>query len=142
MADIVSSVGQSPRDNLGQPLTERWVEVRPGEHSLERVAFPPALQELWTDGTLVGGGGSVSSPWLDLTLLDSLRLMRTHAGGTYSLEVDWGRDGATVDVTQALTLANNESAELVVAARFARFRVNNTDGLNAFTAHRTNVFGR
>lgn len=103
---------------------------------------PTPLQVLWSDGSLVAGGANVASGWIDCTNLDSLRLLRTSAGGAYALEVDWSRDGAAVDVTQVLALNNNNSGELAVAAKFARFRVRNTDAVAAFTAHRTTVHGR
>lgn len=103
---------------------------------------PTPLQVMWSSGSLVAGGAAVDSGWVDLTNLDSLRLMRAHAGGTYVLEVDWSRDGAAVDITQVLALNNNTTGELAVAARFARFRVRNSDALNAFTSHRTTVHAR
>jgi hypothetical protein len=103
---------------------------------------PTILEVLWSDGTLVAGGGAVDSGWIPLSSLDSLRLIRRHAGGAYALEIDWSRDGATVDVTEVLGLANRTSGELAVAARYARFRVRNTDALNAFTEHRTTVHAR
>lgn len=143
MADVKGPLGgPPPRDALGQKLEERLREVRPNEYSEEKISLPAVLQELWTSGTLLAANGSEASPWVDLSYVDSLRIGRTHAGGAYALEVDWSRDGATPDITQAIVLANNDTGELAVAARFARFRVRNTDGVSAFTAHRTNVFGR
>lgn len=100
------------------------------------------VDELWTSGTLVAASGADVSPWLDLTLIESLLLARTATGGAYALEIDWSRDGATADVTEAITLANNTSTKIPAATRFARVRVRNTDGVAAFTAHRTTVHGR
>lgn len=105
-------------------------------------AARPSLREVWTSGVLVAAAGSDVSGWVDVRQHDALRIARTHAGGAYALEVDWSRDGVAVDVTQALTVANNASAEVLVAAPFARLRVRNTDGVAAFTAHRTIVHAR
>lgn len=141
MADQTERVG-TVQDTRGQALSRRWREVAAGFHAPETVATPAILQELWTNGVLIAGNGNEVSPWIDLAYIDSLRIGRTHAGGTYAFEVDWSRDGAVVDITQVVAVANNETGELAVAARYARFRVKNTDGITAFTAHRTNVFGR
>ncbi len=110
--------------------------------SLPQSGVPVPLGTLWTDSTLVAAAGAVASPWFEVTNLGSLFFIRAATGGVYALEVDWSRDGVTVDVTQAVTVANSSSAQLLVAARFARFRVRNTDGTAAFTAHRTTVSGR
>lgn len=105
------------------------------------VATPPAISQLWTSGTLVAGLGNDTSAWVNVETFNFLLLSRAVTGGVYAFEVEWSRDGVAVDIIEALVVANNVSLEKRVAAKFARFRVKNTDAL-PFTAHRTNVFGR
>lgn len=109
------------------------------------LAQPPAakpLSQVHTFSDLVGTNASVASGFIDVRNLDVLRVSRTATGGAYAFEVEWSRDGVAVDLTQALAVNNNAGAEIAVFLPFARFRVRNTDSLAAFTAHRTNVFGR
>lgn len=103
---------------------------------------PSNLQLGWTVGSLLAAGASEQSPWLDLTNIDVLRIVRTATTGVYALEVDWSRDGAAVDVTEVITVNNNASAEVRAVAKFARLRVRNTDAIAAFTAHRTTMHMR
>lgn len=105
---------------------------------------PPVapLSEIWTDNTLVANNGNKVSPWVSVTSVDRLRAMRATTAGNYSLEIDWSRDGETVDAVQTVAVGNNAGVEILVFAPFARFRILNTDALAAFTSHRTNVFGR
>lgn len=98
--------------------------------------------EIWSDGTLLAAGGAVASPWVDLRGFDSLVISRNQVGGTYAFEVDWSRDGATVDLTEAVATVEDDQVAQPIAATYGRFRVRNTDAVNAFTAHRTNVFGQ
>lgn len=116
------------RTLAGQPLTVASVAVDLSTH--------------WTDGTLLGTTGSVQSAYIDLLQQDLLRVIRRSTAGTYAFEVDWSRDGVTTDVTETVAVPNNGSTEKRVMARWARFRVRNTDAVAAFTAHRTTVSGR
>lgn len=100
------------------------------------------LAEVWTSGALIAGGGTDASPFADLTSRETLRIIRTSAPDTYAFEIDWSRDGATVDVTEVIAVANNARASVTVGARFARFRVRNTSATVALTAHRTTVSAR
>lgn len=107
--------------------------------------IPPtivSLAEIFTSGTLVAATGSVQSGFLDVRNFNMLRISRTATAGAYALEIDWSRDGVNVDLTQAVALNNNSGIEVLVFLPFVRIRVRNTDALAAFTAHRTNVFGR
>lgn len=112
----------------------------PRTPSLAPVALP--LQEIWTVGALVAAGANVQSGWVDVRTLARLLVSRMATSGVYNLDIEWSRDGATVDITQVLAVGNNGGVQLDVLASFVRFRVRNTDALAAFTAHRTNVFGR
>ncbi len=100
------------------------------------------LDLLWTNATLVGAAGNAASPWADVRRYEELRISRNQAGGVYAFEIDWSRDGATVDFTEAVGTTEDDQVTQPIAAEFARFRVRNTDGVNAFTAHRTNVYAR
>lgn len=105
---------------------------------------PPALplQELWTTSTLVAANGNVQSGFINVAALARLLVSRTATAGAYTFEIEWSRDGAAVDIVQVVAVGNNSGQEIVVLSPFARFRVKNTDVALAFTAHRTNVFGR
>lgn len=100
----------------------------------------PDWDLLWTSGTLVPGGGNDQSGWVSVKGAETLRISRNVAGGAYAFEIDWSRDGVSVDLTEAVTTVEDDSIEQPVAAQFARFRVRNTDALMAFSAHRTNVY--
>lgn len=101
----------------------------------------PDLDLLWTDGTLLGTGASVLSGWFNVRGAQELRISRASSGGTYAFEIDWSRDGANVDLTESVNTNDNNQASRPTAASWARLRVRNTDALNDFTAHRTNVYG-
>lgn len=98
-------------------------------------------EELWTNATLVGPAGQVESAWFDVRRFDHLTISRNVAGGTaiYGFEIDWSRDRSTVDLTESVTVPEDDQVDQPIAAIYARFRVRNT-GAGAFTAHRTNVF--
>lgn len=99
---------------------------------------PTAL--LWSTGVLVAASGSVDSGWVDVSAIDEIVIGKTSAGGVYVFEIDWSRDGATVDFTEVVSVADKTSVTKDVAGLWALFRVRNTDAVAAFTAHRTNVF--
>lgn len=101
-----------------------------------------SLQEIFTTGALVAANANVTSAWVDVRTLARLLVSRTATAGAYVLEIEWSRDGVTLDITQVLAVGNNAAVETMVAAPFVRFRVRNTDPLAAFTSHKTNVFGR
>lgn len=101
----------------------------------------PDLDLLWSDGTLVAAAGNVVSAWVDVRTHEELRISRNQAGGVYAFEIDWSRDGSTVDFTEAVGTTEDDQVSQPIAATHARFRVRNTDAVNAFTAHRTNVYG-
>lgn len=103
---------------------------------------PTALQLLHTSGTPLAVASSEESAWVNVETVAHLFISRATTGGTYGFEVDWSRDGVAVDLTEVVTVADDTSVERRVAAKFARFRVRNTDAAVAFTAHRTNVYGR
>ena len=98
----------------------------------------PGPHLVWSDGTLVPAAGSAASGFQKVGGHERLVIGRTATGGTYGFEIDWSRDGTTVDFTQAVTVADADSASVDICAPYARFRVNNTGGAD-FTAHRTNV---
>lgn len=100
------------------------------------------LQEVFSSGTLVAANANVVSAWVDVRTLARLLVSRAATAGAYVLEIEWSRDGIAVDIIQTLAVGNNSAVEVLVAAPFVRFRVRNTDALVAFTAHRTNAFGR
>ncbi len=100
----------------------------------------PDLDLLWTDATLVGISGAVVSGWTNVRGQQELRISRNQAGGTYGFEIDWSRDGATVDFTEAITTTEDDQVNQPIAAEWARFRVRNTSTTAAFTAHRTLVY--
>ncbi len=102
----------------------------------------PALALLFTSGDLLAAGAAAASGFVDVSAVDQLVIGRTAAGGAYAFEVDWSRDGAAVDFTEVVAVAQATTTTKKVATAFARFRVRNTDGVAAFTAHRTNVAGR
>lgn len=101
-----------------------------------------ALTLQFTDGTLVAASGSVQSGWLNTATEAELAVIRNHAGGTYQFQIEWSRDGATADITETVTTTNNGRTFIDVAAPHARITVSNTDGVNAFTTHRTTVYSR
>lgn len=105
---------------------------------------PPDFNLVLTSGVLLAAGGSVESGWIDAEALGGslIHALRTATAGTYALEIDWSRDGAAVDVVEILTPTNNASLTKDVVSRFFRVRVRNTDGVAAFTAHRTTVYLR
>lgn len=100
----------------------------------------PDLDLLWTDATLVGISGAVASPWVNVRGQEDLRISRNQAGGTYQFEIDWSRDGVTVDFTEVVNTVEDDQVSQPVGAEWARFRVRNTNTTVAFTAHRTNVY--
>lgn len=105
-----------------------------------RVLAP--LQLLLTADSLLTAGAAEASGWVDLANVEHLRIGRSSTGGVYVFEIDWSTDGAVADFTETVAVANNGTTEKPVAARFARFRVRNTDAVAAFTSHRTTVHGR
>lgn len=101
-----------------------------------------ALTELFTSETLIAAAGNTTSAWVDVSAYQKLHISKTSTGGVYALEIDWGRISGTVDFVETVATTNNAGVTREVIAPFARFRVKNTDGVNAFTVHRTNIFGR
>lgn len=101
-----------------------------------------ALTLQWTDGTLLAASGSASSGWLSVDTKDKLHIIRTHAGGTYALEIEWSRDGSTTDITETVTTTNDARTSVEVAAPYAKVTVKETGGTTAFTTHRTTVYAR
>lgn len=100
-----------------------------------------AIGQKFTDGTLIAISSEVVSGWLDLEKVAHLHITRTATGGTYDFQIDWSRDGVTADVTETVTVGDNASVEKQVATRYARFRIRNTSGVIAFSAHRSVVSG-
>lgn len=101
----------------------------------------PDWDLLWTDSTLVAALGNKLSDWINVAGQETLRISRNVAGGAYAFEIEWSRDGVTIDFTEVVVTTEDDSVEQPVAAEFARFKVRNTDVALAFTAHRTNVYG-
>lgn len=101
--------------------------VNPGPH----LAF--------TDGTLLAANSEQVSGWLEVGGHENIRIGKTSTGGTYALEIDWGRDETTVDWTETVVVPEGGTVSVDIPAPFARIRVSNTDGVAAFSAHRTNV---
>lgn len=99
----------------------------------------PDIDTIWSDGTLVAASGNVQSGWISVRGAERLKISRNHAGGVYAFEIDWSRDGATADFTESVATTEDDQVEQPVAMEWARFRVRNTDAVNAFTAHRTTV---
>lgn len=125
-------------DATGQPIQTGLANPLP-------VSTPPPVFSLvFTDATLIAAASSVVSGWFDLESAGArfLHMLRASTGGTYALEVDWSRDGAAVDVTEALTPANNASITKDAVTRYCRIRIRNTDGVAAFTAHRSTITAR
>jgi hypothetical protein len=103
----------------------------------------PATEQLFTSNALLAAGGNDASGIIDLSRYDTVRVGKASTGGVYAFEIDWVLDdGATVAFTETATPGEKAGIVRNVLAPFARFRVRNTDGLNAFTAHRTIVSGR
>lgn len=102
------------------------------------------LTTLWSDGTLLPIGGSVTSDWFDVRSYETLHVMRATTGGTYAFEIDWSRTGANdaIDVVETIAVPDDGRAQVSVASLYARFRVRNTDAVTAMTAHRTSVHVR
>ncbi len=100
----------------------------------------PDLDLLWTDATLVAISGAVESAWINVRGQQDFRISRNQAGGTYAFEIDWSRDGVTVDLTEVVVTTEDDQVTQPIAAEWARFRVRNTHATVAFTAHRTNVY--
>ena len=123
-------------------LTKKFKDMGDGTFSEVMSITTGVLSLLWTDGSLIAAGGSVASGWVSVATYDVLRIGRTTTGGTYAFEVDWSRDGITVDFTETVAVANNTTVEKPTAGIHARLRVRNTDAVTAFTAHRTTVYGR
>jgi hypothetical protein len=69
----------------------------------------PDLDLLWTDGTLVAALAQVQSAWLNVKGAEELRISRNVSGGTYAFEIDWSRDGATVDYTDPIPTTEDDS---------------------------------
>ncbi len=102
-----------------------------------------AIQLLHTSNEAVAASGTGAwSGWKDLNTVGSLLIGRTATGGAPTVDIEWSRDGAAGDFIENVAPANNTTVEKRVAARWARFRVRNTDAVNALAGHRTNVYGR
>lgn len=99
------------------------------------------LQELQVFTQLLAVGANEQGAWRNVDQVAVIVVSRTATGGTYVIEVDWSRDGVAVDLVETLAVPNNGRLEVRPAARFARFRVHNTDAVTAFTAHRTLAYG-
>lgn len=96
---------------------------------------------LWSTTTNIAAASNAVSGWVDVSDDPVLAIGRKSTGGTYVFEVDWSRDGVTSDFTETVTVADGTTVTKHAGAPFARFRVRNTDGVNAFTAHVTAVTG-
>lgn len=130
-----SSVGAVPR---------RWAEVQTGEFAPEVQALRVAskVRTLWSSNTLLAISSEAVSGWVDVSRLDQLMIMKSSTGGTYSFEVDWSRDGVTVDIVEIVAVTEDTSVVKSVASLFVRLRVRNTSGAAAFTEHLTVVNAR
>jgi hypothetical protein len=98
------------------------------------------LQPIYEDGSLVATTTPSVSGWELVEQFESLRIVKTHTTGTYALTIEWSDDGVTPDVTETVTVVNNDAVDQPVASRFARFTVTAT--VANFTAHRTTIYGR
>lgn len=130
--------------SLSGTTLRRWAEVRPGEFAPEvkSISSPATVNNLWVTTPLLAASGSAVSGWFDVSQLESLYIMRNWAGGAYAFEIDWSRDGVAVDIVEVVATSNNVPLVKPVAAKFARFRVRNTDAISAFTTHLTVVNAR
>lgn len=104
------------------------------------LALSSRVQIIWTDGTNVGAASNVVSGFFNLGMKKDIRIGKVSVGATsvYAFEIDWSRDGSSVDFTETVVVTDLSSVTKNVAAPFARFRIRNT-GAGAFTSHRTNV---
>lgn len=102
------------------------------------------LVKVFESTALLAAGGSDASAWLNTDTLTKsegelevleLATVRRATGGTYALEVDISTDGVTVDQTIAVGAAGN--SRVTLNAPYFKVRARNTDGVTAFTAHRT-----
>lgn len=100
----------------------------------------PDLDLLWTDDSNVAANGNVVSGWINVKGAEEVRISRNSSGGAYAFEIDWSRDGVTVDYVDPVTVPDDDSVTVQTAGLFARFRVRNTDAVLSFNAHRTNVY--
>jgi hypothetical protein len=88
---------------------------------------------------IVAGGNA--GGFFDVASRARLFLGRASTGGAYQLDLEWSRDGATIDLTETVAVGDATTVGKEVAMPFVRVRVRNTGG-TAFTAHRTTVTAR
>ena len=98
------------------------------------------LQPIYEDGTLVPTATPSVSGWERVDQFESLRIIKTHTTGTYALTIEWSDDGVTADVTETVTVVNNDAVDQPVASTYARFTVTAT--VANFTAHKTSIYGK
>lgn len=158
MADLIAqSKGTPPRTPDGSYVSQRWVEVRPGEYCEEVVirdggisitvdgavaVSSLAVAQLFANAALLAAGAVVESAWIDVSSIEALFILRKSTGGAYAFEIDWSRDGVAVDIVEVVATTNNGGIKKEIGVKFARFRVRNTDAVTAFTNHLTVVNGR
>lgn len=94
---------------------------------------------LFTDGTLIVSGNNVQSPWLNVGGKQTVNITKKHTTGTYTMTLEWSRDGVTADFTTTLALTDNVATAVTVSAPFLRITIAAT--VANFTVHRTVVYG-
>lgn len=88
-----------------------------------------------------GANEIVAGGFFDVASRARLFLGRTSTGGAYQLDLEWSRDGATIDLTETVAIGDATTVGKEAAMPYVRVRVRNTGG-TAFTAHRTTVTAR
>ncbi len=96
---------------------------------------------LWASTALIAALGSAESGWTKVAADPVLTIGRQTTAGTYAFEIDWSRDGVTVDFTETVVIAGGTTVVKHSGAVWARFRARNTDAALPFTAHATVVTG-
>jgi len=103
------------------------------------------LEVLWGSTALVLALSKDESAYIDVgdqAFQKELFFGKVSTGGNYAFEIDWSNDGIVTMITQAIGLGDNWPMQQPVVAKYARFRIRNTDPINPFTLNRTFVTAR
>lgn len=113
----------------------------------ELMSIDNRLTTVWGDDTLLAPSSLVESPsYVPLATGDAsyreLQISKVSSGGVYQLEICWSDDGYTPVITEIVPISDNMPQMRPISSKYARFRVRNTDAVNAFTVHRTAINAR
>lgn len=103
------------------------------------------LDILWGSSVLLGPNSYDQSDWIDVgdaAFCRELFIGKQSNPGMYQFEIDWSNDKTIVLITENIGIADNWLQVRPVGAKFARFRVRNTDPAMAFVHHQTFVNAR